>query len=111
MFTRAVALTAALAMSACSFVFVRGPLAISYEGVPPPDCTESYAVPVIDTAITAIALAGVIYFATSVNENKELGMIVEGGIAAGFGISALRGRTKVKRCHRAMRESIGRGAL
>ncbi|HEY5927966.1 MAG TPA: hypothetical protein VIV11_40040 [Kofleriaceae bacterium] len=60
--------------------------------------TRHFAVPIVDAAIAALALGGVIYFATSDHENKELGMIVEGSLAAGFGISALLGRAWVRRC-------------
>jgi hypothetical protein len=107
MFARVMALATAIALSGCSFVFVRGPKDMSYRGVPPPSCTHSFAVPIVDAAITALALGGVIYFASSDDKNKELGMLVEGGIAAGFGTSALLGRGKVKRCHRATDESTG----
>ena len=106
MFARGIALTTALAVSGCSFVFVRdapapqGPLP---SGIPaaPINCTDHYTVPIIDAAITAIALGGLIYFATSDDDMKEVGMVVEGGIAAGFGFSAWRGRSKVKRCRAA----------
>jgi hypothetical protein len=103
MFARVVAVSTALAVSGCSFVFVRDappPQAPLPSGIPPspPSCTDHYVVPIIDAAITAIALAGVIYFATSDDDMKEVGMVVEGGIALGFGYSALRGRAKVKRC-------------
>ena len=97
MIARAIALATALAVSGCSFVFVDGGRKPNHHE-PPPSCTRHYAVPIVDAAIAALALGGVIYFATSDNETKELGMVVEGGIAAGFGISALLGRAKVKRC-------------
>lgn len=111
MFARVVALSLVVALCGCSFVFVSAPSARSYQGMPPPSCTSSYAVPVVDAVIAALALGGVIYFATSDDDNKEIGMLVEGGIAAGFALSALRGRSKVKRCHQAMEQSRGRGAL
>ena len=100
MFARVVALATALAVSGCSFVLVRGAPPPRPRG-DPPVCTDTYVVPIIDAAITTIALAGVVYFATSDNDMKEVGMLVEGGLALGFGISALTGYRRVIHCRRA----------
>lgn len=106
MFPRGIALATALAVAGCSFVLVRDappPQPPLPSGIPPapPSCTDHYTVPIIDAAIATLALAGLIYFATSDDDMKEVGMAVEGGLAIGFGYSALRGRAKVKRCRAA----------
>jgi hypothetical protein len=99
MFTRVVALTTALALSGCSFAFVHGP---PPQPQPPTDCTDHYVVPAIDAAIMALALTGAVYLATTDDGGMApLAVLVEGSIALGFGVSAIRGVTKVKRCRRA----------
>jgi hypothetical protein len=81
---------AALALlGGCSFAFV---------DAPPPPCTTSSVAPIADVAIATIAAIGIIYFATSDGDNAELGMLVEGGLAAGFGASAYTGFQRVSRC-------------
>jgi hypothetical protein len=95
---RGLALTIAIAVSGCSFVLVKAPM-------PPPmapgDCTDHYVVPAIDAVIATAALVGVIYFAQSDESMRELGMLVEGSLALGFGASAFRGKNKVRSCRRA----------
>jgi hypothetical protein len=107
MFARVVALTAALAVSGCSFVLVDGPPARSSAALaepgapPPPSCTDSYVVPAIDGVVAMGAFLGFVYFAASDDDMKEVGMFVEGALATGFTVSALRGRGQVKRCRAA----------
>jgi len=73
----------------CSFVFT---------SKPPPPCTTSSVGPIADTAIAVVAALGIVYFATSDDDNATLGVVVESGLALGFGASAVTGYRRVSRC-------------
>jgi hypothetical protein len=55
-------------------------------------------VPVIDTLIAAVALAGALYFVQSDDDNASLGFGIELAISAGFAVSAVTGWRRVSRC-------------
>lgn len=96
--TRALALTLAIATSGCSFAFVKKPPTTEVEPVRWPRCTDHRFWSLADAAITAVALGGLIYFSKQDDSTAALGAVVEGGIALGFGISAISGLGKVQRC-------------
>ena len=77
-------------LAGCSFVFVKAP---------PPPCTTSAVVPIVDTAVTVLAAIGAIYVASTDADTKEIGVAVETGIAAGFATSAYVGFRRIGRCH------------
>lgn len=101
--TRAIA----IALSGCSFALVRAPGWTPTREEPEPRtwprCTEHYFWALADGAITALAMSGFVYFLDSDSEAREVGLIVEGGLAFGFGISALSGLGKTGRCREARR--------
>lgn len=89
---------ALVALAGCSLVLVKGPPA---HPPPPPHpirCTTVPIVPVIDTLISAVTLAGALYFVQSDDENASLGFGIELALSAGFGISAYSGWRRVSRC-------------
>lgn len=89
---RALALAALLA-TGCSALFVKGP------PPGPPACTMSRIVPFVDTAVAVLAAVGALYFVADDSvEHRSLGVVVEGGIALGFGLGAWSGHGRVSRC-------------
>jgi hypothetical protein len=90
---RAVALIVAL--SGCSWVLTKKPPPASPPPAFYPECMESYVPQAIDGAIAVLATVGAIYFSQSGDStDKSVGVLIEGGIAVGFGLSAL---TTIKR--------------
>ena len=83
------AVVLAFVATGCSFVFT---------GNPPPPCSTSSVAPVADTAIAVLAAIGIVYFATSDDDNATIGVVVESGITLGFGASAYTGFSRVARC-------------
>ncbi|MDX2090526.1 MAG: hypothetical protein SFX73_21890 [Kofleriaceae bacterium] len=85
-------------LSGCSLVFVDGPPS---QPPPPPaiaQCDTSRIPPAIDTVIAVLAATGAIYFAQSDDDMAGVGVVVEGGLALGFGLSALTGYRRTGRC-------------
>lgn len=85
-------------LSGCSVAFIDKPPAH-----PPPQpaiahCDTTRIPPVIDTAIAVLATTGAIYFAQSDDDMAGVGVVVEGGLALGFGISAITGWRRTSRC-------------
>jgi hypothetical protein len=97
------ALAVALALSGCSAIFVNKPV-----GRPPPGaplaCTDSRVAPWIDTYVAAVSLIGTIAIAAKPCQKEEFGCIAKvlvvplGGLAIGYGISALWGHDAVTTC-------------
>ena len=88
----------AMALSGCSVLTVHGPRSTEV-ATNRPSCTESYVLPVIDALIAAGTATGALYFA---NKGEDVGVMVEGAFAVGFGINALVGVSRVKKCKRAI---------
>lgn len=72
-----------------------------------PQCTESYAAPIVDTVIAALATTAAVVVATSEGEEGDLGthrlfQVLVGGsslvVAVGFSASAVHGYRTVARC-------------
>lgn len=89
---------ALVALSGCSVLTVNGPHSMEV-ATNRPNCTDSYVLPAIDAVIAAATATGMIYF---ISKGDELGTMVEGAFALGFGINALVGMGRVKRCKRAI---------
>lgn len=92
----------ALALSGCSAIFVNKPAAAPPPGVPL-TCTDSRVAPGIDTSVFVLSLVGTI--ALAAQNCEEAGCIVQvgaagalGGLALGYGISALWGHSAVSAC-------------
>lgn len=66
-----------------------------------PRCTEHYFWQIVDGAVAVMGASGAIYFAQSSDDYKALGIMVEGGIALGFGISALASLARPAECRAA----------
>jgi hypothetical protein len=88
----------AMALGGCSVLTVNGPHSTEVT-TNRPSCTESYVLPAIDAVIAAVTATGAIYFA---NRGEDVGVMVEGAFAVGFGINALVGVSRVKSCKRAI---------
>ncbi len=88
----------AMSLGGCSVLTVNGPRTTEV-ATNRPSCTESYALPAIDAVIAAATATGAIYFA---NKGEDVGVMVEGAFAVGFGINALVGVSRVKKCKRAI---------
>lgn len=109
---RAAALVTAIALatsSGCSFALVKAPATAEPEPTTWPKCTEHYFWQVVDGAVAALALSGAVYFAQSDDQFATVGLAFEGGLAVGFGISAITGLGKTKRC-RTARQAYERAA-
>jgi hypothetical protein len=94
-----------LALAGCSAVIVVSPR-------DRPQCTESYAAPIVDTVIAALATTAAVVVATSEGEEGDLGLhrvfqVLVGGssllAAIGFSASAVHGYRAVTRCRRTIR--------
>ena len=77
-----------------------------------PRCTESYAAPIFDTVIGALATTAAVVVAASEGEEGDLGLhrvfqVLVGGsslvVAIGFSASAVHGYRTVTRCRRTIR--------
>ena len=81
-------------VSGCSFVLTRNP------NPPPaaPNCPSSPLGPIADTAVAVVAAIGIVYFATSDDDNANVGIAVETALTVGFGSSAYIGYRRVGRC-------------
>lgn len=99
--TRVVALLTCLALGGCSLVLVK-PLRTT-ETVPThwPLCTEHYFWQAADGAVMLLALTGLVYFLRSDDEYAPIGAVFQGGIAAGFGGSAIARLGRTARCREA----------
>jgi len=64
---RCTALVMVMALSGCSFVFVKGPPP-NHEQLPYFDCTESRAVPVLDTVFTLLQAANLLLAASTTDQ-------------------------------------------
>ena len=97
------ALAIALALSGCSAIFVNRPA-----GPPPPGapltCTDSRVAPWIDTYVAVLSLVGTIAIAAKPCDKADFGCLEKvlvvplGGLAVGYGISALWGHDSVTTC-------------
>jgi hypothetical protein len=65
---------------------------------PPPPCNTSSVAPIVDTAVAVVSAIGIVYFATTDDDNATLGVVVTSGLALGFGASAYTGFPRVSRC-------------
>ena len=91
---------ALLALTGCSAVFVDGPAPMK------PTCTESYAAPVVDTVIVALAVSVLVLVATSSSRGDDgdgevarLALGVPSGVVGfSYSISALHGYKSVGAC-------------
>jgi hypothetical protein len=95
-----VALSLSLLLGGCSFVLVKKP-PVEQEPMTWPRCTEHYFWQIVDGTMAVLALTAAVSFADSNDELAEVGTVVEGGIAAGFGLSALLGLPKTSQCREA----------
>lgn len=86
-----------VALAGCSVITTHGPG--SETPMNRPSCTESYALPAIDAVIAAATATGALYFSST---GEDVGVLVEGAFAVGFGLNALVGLTRVKSCKRAI---------
>lgn len=84
-----------VALSGCSFVFTSAPPPVSPPPTTYPNCTESLLPEIIDGAVAILATTGAIYFET---KDEMAGVLVESGIAIGFGASALTTIARPWRC-------------
>ncbi len=96
---------ALLALSGCSAATVVSPRESAR-------CTESYAAPVVDTVVAALATTALVVVATTEGEEGDLGLhrvfqVLVGGsslvAAIGFSASAVHGYRTVTRCRRSIR--------
>jgi hypothetical protein len=85
-----------LALSGCSFVVTSAPPPVSPPPTSYPNCTESLLPEIVDGAIAIFATAGAIYFFET--RDEMAGVLVESGIAIGFGASALTTIARPWRC-------------
>ncbi len=94
-----------LALAGCSAATVVGPRER-------PQCTESYAAPIVDTILAALATTAVVVVATADGEEGDLGLhrvfqVLVGGsslvAAVGFSASAVHVYRTVTRCRRTIR--------
>lgn len=90
-------------LSGCSFALVKAPATSEPEPATWPRCTEHYFWQVVDGAVALLALYGVGYFVAQDDEWSSVGAIAQGGLAAGFGASAVLGLGKTSRCRSARR--------
>lgn len=93
----------------CSATFLTPPPAAVSPGMPRPhvDCTRSYLLPILDTALAAYQLAGVGYVATLDDErfrnypiSRQADMALGAAFAAVFVGSAVYGYVSASRCRR-----------
>lgn len=87
-----------MALAGCSVLTVSGPRSTEV-ATNRPSCSESYALPAIDAVIAAATATGAIYFSS---KGEQVGVMVESAFAVGFGINALVGVSRVKKCKRAI---------
>ena len=95
---RAIALATCIALSGCSFVLVKPARTTEAEPTQWPICTEHYFWQAVDGSVALVALTGLVYFLRQDDEWAPVGAIFEGGLAAGFGASAIAGLGKTGRC-------------
>ena len=96
----------------CSVTFITPPPAAPAPGLPRPavDCTSSYLLPIIDSAVAAYQLAGVAYVSTLDDSRfarypitKQQDMAIGGVFAAAYAGSAIYGYVSAARCRRIKR--------
>ena len=95
-----------LYLAGCSLYKVKPPP--DYPTGAPPECTESYVPPIVDTAISALALSAAIAVeqrtcpdgACEINTHAIAGTAAVVAIVTGF--SAVSGFTDVRRCRKLM---------
>jgi hypothetical protein len=108
-----VVLCSSLVLGGCSFVFVKGPPA-NHEQLPAVTCTESWIVPGLDTAFTAIQVISLAYAASASEWNENFlsrtgSIVLYAGLAALGGAGMYYGFTRTKRCRAAKAQSRMRG--
>lgn len=95
--------------SSCSATFLTPPAASVAPGTARPhaECTTSYLLPILDSALAAYELAGVAYVATlddarfrSYPISRQADMALGAGFAAAFAGSAVYGYVSAARCRR-----------
>lgn len=96
--TRVIALVTCLALAGCSFVLVKPLRTTEAEPAQWPICTEHYFWQAVDGAVAVIALTGLVYFLRQDDEWAPVGAVFHGGLAAGFGASAINGLGKTGGC-------------
>lgn len=85
-------------MRAVVLAFVATGCSFAFTSNPPAPCNTSSVAPIADTAVAVLAAIGIVYFATSDDDNATIGIVVESGLALGFGASAYTGYSRVSRC-------------
>lgn len=95
--------------SGCSATFLTPPAASIAPGAPRPhvECTTSYLLPILDSALTAYELAGVAYVATLDEDrfrgypiSRDADLALGAAFAAAFAGSAIYGYVSAARCRR-----------
>jgi hypothetical protein len=109
---RIVALITMLCVSGCSFVLVKAPRSAEPEPTTWPKCTEHHFWAIADGAMAVVALIGMVTISREESDDglRTIGMVIEGGVGAAFGISALTGIGKSSRCRQA-RDAYEKAAL
>jgi hypothetical protein len=96
-----VGIGATMLASGCSFLFVDGPYKDSGGGRRNPNCTTSYALPVVDTVLTLAQIAGVAVLAGQPGESSLRDVQITASLSwmIVYGTSAITGFKRVSDCN------------
>jgi len=100
---RLLACVLVVSLAGCSFALVQGPRAQTPSAPPPPECTDSYALPVIDFILSVATTGGSISAFEQSEDSRGIFTIglLSGALAATTLASGIYGVVQVRRCTRA----------